>query len=173
MSYSSETATCRDLLAKYCVGNGLDLGFGGDPIVPHAICIDREPNSEIRAKCGVHPTHLVGDVSRLNWFRDGMLDWVYQSHVAEDALDTEAWLREWIRVLRPGGLLVTFAPDEQTYRAHCEKTGQPYNLAHVHANFGLKYVRGILDKIGQTEEIEAIWPFPTNVYSFSLVVRKK
>lgn len=173
MSYTSETSTARGLLAKYCVGNGLDLGFGGDPIVPNAICIDRTPGHQIRADCGNHPTHLVGDVSSLHWFKDGSLGWVYSSHVLEDAVDTEGWLREWLRVLKPGGLLITFAPDEQVYRAHCARTGQPYNQAHVHANFSLEFVRRILVKIGQTDEVEAIWPFPGNAYSFGLVVRKK
>ena len=37
--YNSETSAVRDLLAPYCAGDGLDLGYGGDPIVPHAIAL--------------------------------------------------------------------------------------------------------------------------------------
>lgn len=173
MSYTSEAESARPLLEKYCTGSVLDVGAGGAPMVPHAICVDRDEASPIRAHVGTSPTHLVGDATDLYWFKDGVFSALASSHVLEDFLDTEKVLREWLRVLRVGGNLVLFLPDEPTYRAHCEKTGQPYNLAHVHANFGLKYVRGILDKIGQTEEVEAIWPFPNNAYSFSLVVRKK
>jgi len=36
----SETSKCRDRLSKFCTGCGLDIGFGGDPIVEHAIRID-------------------------------------------------------------------------------------------------------------------------------------
>lgn len=172
MSYKSESESARPLLEKHCIGNGVDVGAGGMPIALHSICIDRDTGSPIRANVGSVPTHLAGDAADLRWFRDGALDHVGSSHCLEDFLDTEKVLREWLRVLRPGGNLVLFLPDEPTYHAHCEKTGQPYNLAHVHKNFGLKYVRGILDKIGQTEEVEAIWPFPNNAYSFSLVVRK-
>lgn len=172
MSYTSESETARPLLGKYCAGNGVDVGAGGMPIALHSICIDRGEDSPIRAHVGSIPTHLVGDAADLRWFKDGALDHLASSHVLEDFLDTEAVLREWIRVLRLGGNLVLFLPDEQTYRAHCAKTGQDYNKAHVHANFGLEYVRGILGRIGQTEEVEAIWPFPGNPYSFALVARR-
>ena len=30
----------RDRLSGFCIGNGLDIGHGGDKIVPHAIGID-------------------------------------------------------------------------------------------------------------------------------------
>jgi len=173
MSYSSESESARPLLAKYCIGNGIDVGAGGMPIALHSICVDRGNDSPIRANVGSVPTHLVGEADKLVWFRDGVLDHVGSSHCLEDALDTEGWLREWLRVLKPGGNLVLFLPDEPTYSAHCAKTGQDYNQAHVHKNFGLKYVREILARIGQTEEVEAIWPFPGNAYSFGLVVRKK
>lgn len=172
MSHKSESETARPLLEKYCTGNVIDIGAGGMPMVPRAICIDRDESSPIRAHVGTHPTHLVGDAADLYWFKDGVLDGVISSHVLEDFLDTEAILREWIRVLRIGGNLVLFLPDEQTYRAHCARTGQPYNEAHVHANFGLGYVRDILNRIGQTEEVVAIWPFPGNAYSFGLVCKK-
>ena len=173
MSYTSESETARPLLEKYCIGCGIDVGAGGMPIAPHSICIDRGEDSPIRAHVGSVPTHLVGDAADLRWFKDGSLDHVASSHTLEDFLDTEAILREWLRVLRVGGNLVLFLPDEQVYRSHCAKTGQPYNQAHVHADFSLEFVRRILAKIGQTDEVEAIWPFPGNAYSFALVARKK
>lgn len=172
MSYTSESETARPLLAKYCIGNGIDVGAGGMPIALHSICIDRGEDSPIRAHVGSVPTHLVGDAADLRWFKDGSLDHVASSHTLEDFLDTEAILREWIRVLRIGGNLVLFLPDEQVYRAHCAKTGQDYNQAHVHAHFGLKYISLILERIGLTERVEAIWPFPNNAYSFALVHRR-
>jgi SAM-dependent methyltransferase len=172
MSYKSESETARPLLEKYCIGNGIDIGAGGMPICLRSICIDRDEGSARRAHVGTCPTHLVGDAAGLLWFKDGVLDHVASSHTLEDFVDTESILREWLRVLRVGGNLVLFLPDEQTYRAHCARTGQPYNLAHVHADFGLAFVREKLARIGGTEEVEAIWPFPGNAYSFALVVRK-
>lgn len=169
----SETNTARSLLAPFCVGNGCDVGAGGDPIVPSAICIDRPEDDGRRAHVGQHPTHLMGDAANLWWFRDGCFDYVYSSHCLEDADDTAAWLREWLRVLRPGGLLVLFLPDQPTYTADCARNGSLPNQAHKHADFSLAYVRSALVDTGvATQEVAAIWPFPGNAYSFALVVRK-
>jgi len=89
----------------------------------------------------------------------------------EDYSDTEAVLREWLRVLRPGGNLVIFCPDEQVYRKHCDATGQSYNTHYVHSDFSLDFVKRILDRIGLTEVLHET-PL-TGVYSWELVCRKK
>jgi hypothetical protein len=46
----SETSKCRGRLKKFCVGYGVDIGYGGDPIPPSAITIDL-----------LHPYPTVGD----------------------------------------------------------------------------------------------------------------
>ena len=57
------------------------MGFGGDPIVPNAICMDLPKKY---AHYEGHPQHLHGSADNLNWFKDNSLDWVYSSHVFED-----------------------------------------------------------------------------------------
>ena len=141
----SETSMCRARLAPLCDGYGVDLGYGGDAIIPHAIRVDM-PTPYTRF--GDDPVQLGGDAARLHWFADGVLDFVYSSHLLEDFDDTEAVLREWLRVIKPGGRLVLYCPDEQAYRAHCERTGQPHNEGHKHADFSLDFVRSILLNIG-------------------------
>lgn len=132
----SETSRCRSRLAKYCVGVGLDIGFGGDPIVPSAITMDL---AEPYTKVGVHPQNLTGTCHRLPWFRDGVLDYIFSSHLIEDFRYKEqaGILFEWFRVLRPGGRLVLYQPDQQRFEAHCKKTGQPLNLAHKEPDYSL------------------------------------
>lgn len=148
--WPSETSKCRARLAPYCKGYGLDIGFGGDPIVSHAIRVDLPtPYSGV----GFQTVQLGGDASKLIWFRDDCLDFIYSSHLLEDYENTENVIREWLRVLKPGGHLVIFCPDEQVYRKHCAATSQPYNTCHKHADFSLSYVKRILDKIGQTKNI--------------------
>jgi len=163
----SETSKCRSSLARFCKGNGLDIGYGGDPIVPSAICIDLDtPYANYHS----HPQHLHGDASNLHWFTDHCLDYIYSSHVLEDFIDTEYVLREWSRVLKPGGNLVLFLPDEQAYRAHCVVNGKEPNKHHIHQEFSLNYLKEIVGLSGSLEVIHELYPVAE--YSFELVLKK-
>lgn len=163
----SETSKCRERLETYCTGYGLDLGFGGDPINSKAIRIDLPaPYSQV----GRLPVQLGGKAEDLYWFKDNVLDFVFSSHLLEDFYQTEEVLTEWIRVLKPGGRLIIFCPDEQIYRQHCKATGQPYNKQHVHEDFSLLFVKKCLEKIGATRVIYE--SENQNIYSWDLVCEK-
>jgi predicted SAM-dependent methyltransferase len=167
-SWPSETSKCRHRLAPFCTGYGVDLGFGGDPIAEHAICVDRVlPYAEVGGK----RVQLGGDAKNLYWFRDGVLDFVYSSHLLEDFEGTEETLREWLRILKPGGNLVLYCPNEQRFREYCNKTGQPYNKNHRHPNFNLAYVKEILAGLGEDNFIYE--KSEVDEYSWELVVAKK
>ena len=163
----SETSKCRASLAAFCIGDGLDIGYGGDPIVPHAICMDLP---EGYAHYEDHVQHLHGDARDLRWFRSNVLDWVYSSHVLEDFENTKTVLDEWLRVVRPGGNLILYLPDEQAYRACCRRQGKKPNVHHIHEMFSLQYVK---DCLSGRDDIEIMHEkFPCGEYSFELVVRK-
>lgn len=133
---SSETSKWRHLTTPYCQGGpGLDLGSGGDPVVPWAISVDLPPD----AAAAYDTTHFGGSIHiaasawGLPWFTDQTLAWVYSSHLLEDAPFTE-WPRilfEWCRVVRPGGHLVLLVPDRERFRA-VVAAGQPDNPNHRH-----------------------------------------
>lgn len=163
----SETTICRNSLSQFCQGDGVDIGYGGDPIVPHAICMDM-PNRY--ASYGKHVQHLHGDAKNLSWFKDGALDWVYSSHVLEDFADTRAVLDEWFRVVKSGGFVVLYLPDEQTYRAHCRALGKPPNRHHIHDDFSRDFVRKCLDHRNDISIIHE--QFPVGIYSFEMVLKK-
>jgi predicted SAM-dependent methyltransferase len=163
----SETTLCRDRLKHFCIGNGVDIGYGGDPIVPTAITIDL-PNPYTYV--GAAPQNLSGDGRDLYWFKDFSLDYVFSSHLLEDFDNTEIPLREWLRVLKYDGYLIIYCPVEKIYRKHCEKTGQTYNLNHKHENFDMYYVKDILSKIGDVRFV--IQNELVDIYSFELVVQK-
>jgi predicted SAM-dependent methyltransferase len=163
----SETEKCRNRLAHWCTGNGIDIGYGGDPIVPTAITIDL-PNPYTHV--GIYPQNLSGDGQDLYWFRDFSLNYVYSSHLLEDFENTEIPLREWLRVLTYDGYMILYCPVEKKYREHCEKNGQTYNLNHKHENFDMYYVKNILSKIGNirfVHQLELV-----DDYSFELVIQK-
>jgi len=163
----SETSKCRERLKKYIRGYGVDIGYGGDPIVDWAITIDLPTPY---TKVGNHPLNLGGDARNLYWFRDEVLDFVYSSHLLEDFENTKEVLKEWLRVLKVGGHLILYCPVEQVYREHCKKTGQPYNYAHKIEHFDMEYVKNVLDEIGVTEIVHSN-PLVDD-YSFELVAKK-
>ena len=161
----SETATCRERLMPYCQGCGLDIGFGGDPIVPWAITIDYNPETKPQIVC---------DASNLP-FKDAVLDFVYSSHALEDFQRTGDALMEWLRVIKPGGYLVLFLPDQATYAARCLVDGILPNQAHKHAEFSLEFVKAALNAACSPPTwkiVHELFPVPGNPYSFDLVIQK-
>lgn len=128
----SETSLRRHLTSKHCVGNGVDIGSGGDPVVPTAIQVDL-PNEKWVNRA------LIDDQYPIQWrtesillpFKDGTLDYVYSSHLLEDFLDWQPVLQEWVRALKPGGKLIVMVPDHERFRA-ATLAGQPDNLDHKH-----------------------------------------
>lgn len=172
----SETGRYRALLAPYCEGNGVDIGFGGDAITPAALRMDL-PSPYTRV--GSAPLQLAGDCRNLHWFRDGSLDYVYSSHVLEDFGESETAkvLAEWTRVLRVGGRLVLLLPDQQRYLAFCRRRGlvSPVgivgNAHHSVAHFSLGYVDTNVSELGNLKRIaayESLGP-----YSFAVVYEKE
>lgn len=159
----SETASARPYLLRFCSGpTGLEIGFGGDPIRPDAVTVDKNPHTR--------PSFL-GDASNLLWFKDDTFDWLYSSHCLEDFEDTTSILKEWMRVIKPGGLMVLFLPDQQRYLAHCAKHNSLPNQAHKHEHFSFEYVMKCLDSIPH-RLIHMEDPVTYNPYSFSAVFRK-
>lgn len=147
----SETAKWRHKFISYCVAgkNGLDIGFGGDPIIPSAITLDRKLDHICHSHVGCAPQNLTGDASSLSMFKDNSLDYVYSSHCIEDFEQTENVLTEWIRVLKHGGYLCLLFPDELRYRTITDVV----NVEHKHENMGLKFIVNLMC-MGDMEIIE-------------------
>jgi SAM-dependent methyltransferase len=103
---------------KYCQGKGLDIGYGGDPIVPNAQGWDFEH----------------GDAHYLNGLDDGAYDFVYSSHLLEHLPDCELALRNWWRVLKPGGFMLLYLPHRDLYE---KKKTLPSRFNDDHAHFFL------------------------------------
>jgi predicted SAM-dependent methyltransferase len=164
----SETSKVRDTLSKFCAGDGIDIGFGGDPIRPSSICIDLH---KPYARYNYFTQHLHGDGRVLRWFCDNTLDYVYSSHLLEDFEDVAAVLKEWLRVLKPGGRLVLFLPDERVYREYCHSQGKPTNSHHRNENFSLNSIKELITENRLNVEIEHE-AFPVAIYSFEIVLRK-
>ncbi len=84
---------------RYCVGRGLDIGYGGDLLSANCVGWDLEH----------------GDAQLLDGLEDESLDFVYSSHTLEHVADASEALRHWYRVVKPGGHLMLFVPDRDLY----------------------------------------------------------
>lgn len=104
---------------KYCSGKGLDVGYGGDPIIPGCAVWDFEH----------------GDAQYLKGLKkDETFDFVYSSHTLEHMVDVEVALMNWWRVLKPGGYLILYIPHRDLYE---KKSKLPSNWNWDHKHFFL------------------------------------
>ncbi|TDW96639.1 methyltransferase domain-containing protein [Dinghuibacter silviterrae] len=146
LHYPSETSKVRHLVLEYCVGDGCDIGFGGDKIKKERCAGIDFPQPY--AHTGKDKVDIGCDVIKDEIpVPDNTYDYVYTSHLIEDFADTRAGLRKFIRILKSNGTLILVFPDQVKYEAQCRKTGQPLNMYHVHADMGQDFMLAALDKI--------------------------
>jgi SAM-dependent methyltransferase len=93
---------------RFFVGDGLDIGGKPDPLVLYL-----ELFSRMRS---VRTWDLEdGDAQFLAGVADASFDFVHSSHCLEHLRDPREGLRNWFRVVRPGGHLIVTVPDEDLY----------------------------------------------------------
>lgn len=133
-SYHSETERYREITVPYCVGNGVDVGSGGVPVVPWAIQIELPEVEYAWYHSGDARTQPAscfrGHADDLP-FKDNTMDFVFSSHLLEDFADWKPCLREWTRVLKQGGKLIILMPDKELWAAEL-KRGRIPNCSHRH-----------------------------------------
>lgn len=135
----SETAKVRHIVLPYIKGSVVDVGYGGDKIIPDAVGVDLpEPYTPVWIG---EPIDVPCDVSKGVPLPDEAFDTVYCSHLVEDFEDTNAILKELLRMLKPGGRLVLVVPDQRQYEVHCRVVGQKTNTSHRISKMGLEYLK--------------------------------
>jgi predicted SAM-dependent methyltransferase len=180
MKYVSETGRHRSFIIAEMQKhfgtleglNGVDIGFGGDPVLPNSISMDM-PEKYTTNVIQTGHQHLFGDCRNMYWFADGVMDYVYSSHVLEDLDETEikSTFEEWTRILKPNGLLILNLPDEKKYRAVCAERGYRSNPRHKILDMSPSYV---VCKV-ETETMylsQIIYDLPPDGYSFLMIWRK-
>lgn len=174
----SETSKARNRLAPHCKGNGLDVGYGGDPIVPWAITVD---NVVCDDNTYYNPLHLLSDCKNLP-FKDNSLDFIYSSHLLEDFYWHEILLilKEWIRIIKPRGRIILYQPDQFLYEKHCTKNNMGPNINHKEKDFSLsQFESNILPKLNVStvykfnEKDEVKEEFINENYCWGIVLKKE
>jgi SAM-dependent methyltransferase len=101
----NETTKTLQLLSaqelSYLTGRGIDIGCGLDPVRPDVERFDLEQGDANRI------TSFVSDVESF--------DFVFSSHCLEHMRDADLALKEWWKLVKPGGVLIVVVPDEDLY----------------------------------------------------------
>jgi SAM-dependent methyltransferase len=93
---------------RYFVGRGVDIGGAPDPLGLHLGFFPR--------MTGVDVWDLPqGDAQYMQGVSDAHYDFVHSSHCLEHLRDPYEGLRNWFRILKPGGHLVIVVPEEDMY----------------------------------------------------------
>ena len=134
LSFGYESRKCRYRILEYTHGIGLDLGCGHEKI---------NPATAIGIDAGGNAANINIDLSKpdaLKIFSDEYFDYVFSSHLLEDFYDTETALREWWRVIKPGGHLILYLPHKYFYPDFKDDPG--VNPNHKH-NFICSFVYSV------------------------------
>ena len=97
-----------NFIIRYFVGEGIDIGAGPDPLTQY---FELFP-----LMTGVRAWDISdGDAEYMNGCNDAQFDFVHSSHCLEHIRNPEIALKNWLRILRPGGHLIVMVPDEDMY----------------------------------------------------------
>jgi SAM-dependent methyltransferase len=132
----------RQLAARYLSGSGIEIGALHMPLpLPSgasARYVDRAPVVTQRAwfpelsLLALAPVDIVDDAATLATIADETQDFVVANHVIEHMQDPVATIRQWLRVLPPGGILYFAVPDKR----HTFDRARPVtSLEHVLRDF--------------------------------------
>jgi len=100
---------------RYCLGKGLDIGYGGDLLAANCIGYDFEH----------------GDASNIKRYKDESFDYVYSSHTLEHLARPAEALGNWWRLVKRGGYLIIYVPHRDLYEKKADLPSQ-WNPDHKH-----------------------------------------
>lgn len=121
--YKAESKKIVWEVAPYLRGRGLDVGAGDFKILPHAISVDNCHHQAFGFN--IKPDVFVPTAADLSVFGSQSMDFVYSSHLLEHMEDPAAALKEWYRLVKPGGYLILHLPHEDHYPKMGEDGANP------------------------------------------------
>ena len=120
----------------------LELGCGAQKTVPHSIGIDRVPGGEKVEYLGITSVaDVTADVTEELPFEESSADAIIARHILEHCVDLVQTMKNWKKILKPGGKLIISSPDENVTR------GIALDPTHVHA-FTKESIKSLAEVLG-------------------------
>ncbi|HEX8442045.1 MAG TPA: methyltransferase domain-containing protein [Allosphingosinicella sp.] len=95
-------------IRKYFVGSGIDIGGKPDPLALYTELFPLMDSVRVW-------DWEDGDAQFMAGVDDQSFDFVFASHCLEHLVDPREGLRNWMRIVKPGGHLIINVPDEDMY----------------------------------------------------------
>ena len=114
---------------RFCKGKGIEIGSGAHRMLQGSLLVDMIDDF---SSAKPYKVDYVTDAHTLSQIASGSLDYVCASHVLEHLTDPIKAILEWLRVLKPGGILWLRIPDK---RKTFDRTRERTKLAHLVDDF--------------------------------------
>lgn len=141
--YKPESSKIVWEVAPYLKGRGLDIGAGEFKVLPHAISVDNLHHQQFGFT--VKPDVLVDTAEKLEVFGSQAFDFVFSSHLLEHIDNYPAALKEWWRLVKQGGHMILYLPDEDEYPKVGEDGANPdhkWNVSYGAVMAAMEDLRG-------------------------------
>ena len=167
-SQGNEAGKVRWDIVEYTRGQGLDLGCGPHKAFPHFTGVDNLKDVSLFG-ISMRPDRVVESCERLEGFESESQDFVFSSHLLEHIEDYAGALKEWWRVIKPGGHLVLYLPHKDLY-PNCGTPGA--NPDHKH-DFSQRDIERVMETLGGWALLVNEFRDQGNEYSFLQVWKKR
>ena len=146
----------RDLFTRHIPsGRTLDIGCGRSLFAdlnvsfPFKVCSGDLNYESVHARAVEVPHQAWGvfDAAAVP-FQDGQFDAVFAGEVIEHVIDVRQTLREWWRVLKPGGVAIITTPNKKRLVAVADGVERPYSRDHLSELSYRELTRDLLPSCG-------------------------
>ena len=138
--YMAESKKIVWEVAPYLRGRGLDIGAGDFKVLPHVISVDNMHHTQFGFST---KPDVMCEATNLDVFGGQSMDFVYSSHTLEHIEDYA--LKEWWRVIKQGGYLILYLPDEDQYPKVGTEGANPdhkWDISYDKLLLAMKEIRG-------------------------------
>ena len=144
----------RDVLREFYARQ---YATGGYTSAPQVYAGDLNCDS-VQARAGEvpHQSWAVFDAESVP-FRDAQFDGLFAGEIIEHVLDARRTLREWWRVLKPGGVAIITTPNRERLVAVADGLESPCSRDHLRELSYRKLTRDVLSSCGCGTCVEAVF----------------